>query len=150
MNVPQDHDVPSTRTERGPGRLGAGLTVDGDIITGEDLVLEGRLNGGLHAPDHMITIAASGVVHGKVFARMVIIEGSVHGDVTATNLVEIGNAAKVEADVNAPAVSIAQGAFVVGKIDMRRADAAARVARYRLDRGTVVHSPEPVKATAQT
>lgn len=136
MNVSQASESPvsSLRVEPGPGRLGPGLTVDGEVIAGEDLVVEGQVTGGLHAPDHVVTIAASGTLHGKIFARIVIIDGTVHGDVTATNLVEVNEHAKVEADINAPAISIAQGAFVVGKIDMRRAEAAARVARYRIDR----------------
>ena len=53
---------------------------------------------------------------------------------TATGRIEIGERARVEGDLNAPAVSIAQGAFVVGKVDMRRAEAAARVAKYRIER----------------
>jgi cytoskeletal protein CcmA (bactofilin family) len=120
---------------RGPGRLGPTIVVDGDVITAEDLVLDGRLNGSIHAPDHAVSIAASATVRGRIFARVVLIEGSVSGEVAATGIIEVSQGARVEADLIAPAVAIAEGAFMVGKIDMRRAEAAARVARYRAERG---------------
>jgi cytoskeletal protein CcmA (bactofilin family) len=126
----------STATGRGPDRLGPGLSIDGDIVTGDDMFLEGRLKGALHAAEHTVTIGAGGTVNGRVFGRVVIIEGAVQGEVTATGLIEIGQGARVEADLTAPSIAIAEGAFVVGKIDMRRADAAARVARYRLERAS--------------
>jgi cytoskeletal protein CcmA (bactofilin family) len=120
---------------RGPGRLGPGIAVDGEIVSGEDLVIEGRLTGALHAPDNAVTIGSDAIVRGRVFARTVVVEGTVHGEITATGLIDVAERARVEADLSAPSVAIAQGAFVVGKVDMRRADAAARVARYRLERG---------------
>jgi cytoskeletal protein CcmA (bactofilin family) len=149
MDNPRIDPVSTPHDPRGPGRLGAGLVVDGEIVSGEDLVLEGRLNGGLHAPDHAVTVSASGVVKGRIFARMVLIEGNVQGEVTATSVVEITDRARVEADLNAPSVSIAEGAFIVGKIDMRRTDAAARVARYRLERGSDLRSDERVATTSR-
>jgi cytoskeletal protein CcmA (bactofilin family) len=126
--------VPSPGAHGHPGRLGPGLVIEGDVIAGEDVILDGRLSGGLHAPEHAVTIAAGATLRGGVFARVVIVEGAVHGDVTATGLIEVAQGARVEGDLTAPAVAIAEGAFVVGKIDMRRAEAAARVARYRAER----------------
>jgi cytoskeletal protein CcmA (bactofilin family) len=120
---------------RGPGRFGPGLTVTGDVLAGEDLIIEGRLTGGLHAPDHTVTIATGPSINGRLFARVAVIEGAVQGEVTATALVEVAAGARVEADLTAPAVAIAEGAYLVGRIDMRRTDAAARVARYRVERG---------------
>jgi cytoskeletal protein CcmA (bactofilin family) len=143
MNVtvtehPQRGDArgPSMTSGRGPDRLGPGLAINGDILTGEDVLLEGRLKGSLHAAEHTVTVGAAGSVNGRVFARVVVIEGAVQGEVTATGLIDIGQGARVEADLTAPSVAIAEGAFVVGKIDMRRADAAARVARYRIERAS--------------
>ena len=102
-------------TTRGPGRLGEGLSIEGDVVAGEDLVVEGRLTGGLQAPDHAVTIGAGATVKGRVFARVVLIEGTVQGEVTATGLIDIAESARVEADMNAPSVAIAQGAYVVGR-----------------------------------
>ena len=138
MNLP----TPDTMRGRAPGRLGPGFVVEGEIVSGEDVILDGRLTGSIDAPEHAVTVAAAGSVRGRVFARVVIIEGAVHGDVAATALIEVGRGARVEADLAAPAVSIEEGAFVVGRIDMRRAEAAARVARYRLDRNGESKAPE--------
>jgi cytoskeletal protein CcmA (bactofilin family) len=142
------HDVraPRPTAGRGPGHLGPSLVVDGDIITGEDIVLDGRLNGSIHAPDNAVSIAASAAVRGRIFARVVLIEGNVSGEVAATGLIEVSPGARVEADLIAPAIAVAEGAFMVGKIDMRRAEAAARVARYRAERGTEGRAPAPSAA----
>lgn len=145
---PEPSATGNARRGRGPGRLGAGLTIDGDIISGEDLVLEGRLNGGLHAPENAVTIAASASVRGRLFARIVSIEGAVSGEVIATGSIEVAAGAKVEADLTAPVVAVEEGAWVTGRIDMRRAEAAARVARYRADRATEAAAPPARTGTA--
>lgn len=127
---------------RGPGRLGPGLAIEGEIVSGEDVILDGQLTGSLDAPDHAVTVGAQATIRGRVFARIVVIAGTVLGDVAATTLIEVARGARVEADLAAPAVSIEEGAFVVGRIDMRRAEAAARVARYRLDRAGEARTAE--------
>jgi cytoskeletal protein CcmA (bactofilin family) len=140
MDLSQQAQLDTAR-RHGPGRLGAGLVIDGEVIAAEDLVVDGRLSGALNAPDHAVTISTSATVRGKIFARVVLIEGTVQGEVTATGSIEVAERARVEADLNAPSIAIALGAFVVGKLDMRRADAAARVARYRIDRAGTRSTP---------
>jgi cytoskeletal protein CcmA (bactofilin family) len=134
MDVTREDSRSQNQSSKEPGRLGPGLIIDGEVFAGEDLVLEGQLVGTLQAPDHAVTVAAGAVVRGRLFARMVLIDGTVQGGVTATGLIEIGSAARIEADLSAPSIAIAHGASVNGKIDMRRVEAATRVARYRLER----------------
>lgn len=117
-----------------PSQLGRGVAIRGDMLAREDLVVEGRVDGSLSAPGHAITIARGGVVRGHVFARVIFVEGSATGDLTATERVEVAAGARVEADITAPSVALVEGAWVVGRIDMARAEAAARVAQYRLQR----------------
>lgn len=119
---------------RAPRILGPGLAVKGEVTAGEDLIFSGRLNGVLNAPEHAVTIAEGADVQGRVFGRVVLVEGHLRGEITATHLIEVSEGAHVEGDLNAPSIAIAQGAFITGRIDMRRADAAARVARYRLEK----------------
>jgi cytoskeletal protein CcmA (bactofilin family) len=149
MSTSQSSAPVSTEGAGRPGRLGAGIVLDGELTAGEDLIVDGRLTGALQAPDRTLTVGASGVIRGRVFAKTVGIEGAVQGEVTATGLIEIGERARVEADLNAPAVSIAQGAFVVGKVDMRRADAAARVAKYRIERADTKDGDKSAAGAAQ-
>jgi cytoskeletal protein CcmA (bactofilin family) len=117
-----------------PGQLGRGVAIRGDVFAREDLVVEGHLDGTLSAPGHVITIARGAVVRGHVFAQIILVEGSASGELTAIERVDVVAGARVEADITAPSVALAEGAWVVGRIDMARADAAARVARYRLQR----------------
>jgi cytoskeletal protein CcmA (bactofilin family) len=120
-----------TSHSRRPLRFGAGLVLDGDLSSGDDLIIEGRVNGTIHVPENAVTIAAGGTVRGRVFARVITVLGTVQGDVNATGLIEAAEGSRIEADLIAPAIAIAEGAFIVGRLDMRRAGAAARVARYR-------------------
>jgi len=117
-----------------PSQLSRGVAIRGAMLAREDLVVEGRLDGSLSAPDHAITIAPGAVVRGHVFAQVIVVEGSATGDLTATERVEVAAGARVEADITAPSVVVVEGAWVVGRIDMARAEAAARVAQYRLQR----------------
>ncbi len=114
--------------------FGPGLAVEGEITAAEDLIFAGRLQGVLNAPEHAVTIAESADVRGRIFGRVVYVQGRIRGDVAATHFIDVAETARVDGDLCAPSIAIAQGAFVTGKIDMRRTDAATRVARYRLEK----------------
>jgi cytoskeletal protein CcmA (bactofilin family) len=115
-----------------PTTLGAAIAVSGDVFTDQDLVLEGNVTGSVSVPNHALTVVEGGRVAGHVFARVVSVHGTVSGGITASELVEVLAHACVDGDITAPRVYLDEDATYRGRIDMRRADAAVRVARYRL------------------
>jgi len=128
--------IPYVRPGPRPGVLARGLVVTGDVVADEDLIVSARVDGCIDLPDHALSIAPDGQVSGQLFARLVVVAGRVTGNVTASESIELVDGATVEGDLTAPRVGIELGATFQGKVEMRRADAAVRVARYRLERKT--------------
>ena len=114
--------------------IGTACNVRGQLIAQEDLRIEGAIDGEIEAPGHAVDVDAAASVHATVFARDVTIHGNLVGKVTAVEIVDIRNGATVAADIVAPCVLLADGAVFNGRIEMKRADAAVRVARYRMER----------------
>ena len=112
---------PSSGTSDRASILGPTLSFKGELSADEELLIRGRVEGTI-ADVGRLTISAEGVVKAEVRADIVIIEGSVEGDVHAKKSVVVKETAKVRGNLNAPAVSIQEGASFNGGICM---DAAA-------------------------
>lgn len=114
--------------------LPAGLTVTGEIAAAEHVRIDGRFDGEIVIGDHDLVIGRRAQVKGSVFARSVIIHGAFTGNVTAGDVVDVRETASVEARVLAPAFALEAGGRFNGSVNTKRADAAVRVARYRMER----------------
>lgn len=103
--------------ERPATRIAEGTHVTGEVSGGTELVVEGTLEGKVDL-DSRVAVGASGEVKGEISARSVLVAGRVVGDVTGTERVEVGPSGKLEGDITAPRVTIAEGAFFKGKVEM--------------------------------
>jgi cytoskeletal protein CcmA (bactofilin family) len=112
------------------------LLVTGDLNAEEDLVIDGILSGAIDMPAHALTIGPEARVDARVFARDVTVYGTLSGKITATEIVDIREGARISGELAAPAVLLAEGAHVNGRIETKRVDAAVHVARYRMARNT--------------
>jgi cytoskeletal protein CcmA (bactofilin family) len=81
------------------------------LIEGE---FEGRLE--VQAP---VAIGAGGVVRGDIVAQSVRVGGELHGNVTADERFELEPEGRIEGDVTAPRVVIAEGAYFKGNVEMK-------------------------------
>lgn len=117
-----------------PARFGERVNVRGVVFAEQDLVVAGTIEGDLNLPNHAVTIDRTGRVMGSVFAKIITILGRVTGEATASDRIEIMPEATVEAGLTAPRIALHEGAFYKGKVEMKRAEAAVRVARYRLEK----------------
>jgi len=122
-----DMDVPPGVTS-----LGRTIAVKGELTAGEHLIIEGRFEGRLVAPDHGIAIGRNAVVAADILARNVTVLGTAKGHVTASHGVELRQTASVEGEITSARVAIDEGAYFRGRVDPRRADAAVAVARHRM------------------
>ena len=104
--------------------LGARLKIVGDVSGDEDLVVNGRLEGKIRV-DRKVVVNAGGEVEGDVQARSVIIGGLVHGQVMATERAELLPTGRVQGNVHAPRIVMAEGAQIQGRVVMP-SDAATR------------------------
>jgi cytoskeletal protein CcmA (bactofilin family) len=104
--------------------IGQGVVVEGKITSGQDLRIDGKVDGSIEVGNHGLIIGASAAVKADLVARSVIISGSVNGDVTASERVDLQASGSVEGDITTPRLIMADGAIVKGKVDAagRRAE----------------------------
>ena len=97
--------------------VGAGLIVEGEFTTDEDVVVEGTLRGTLSSSESL-SIAGHGVVEADVRALAVVIAGQVTGNISASARVDIQAGGRLIGDVKAGRLTIADGASFRGNVDM--------------------------------
>lgn len=97
--------------------IGAGITVDGEITTDDDVVVHGTVRGKLTAREG-ITIEHGGTVDADIAGGAMSIAGSVTGNVSSTDRVDLQPGAKVVGNVKATRITIADGAQFKGNVDM--------------------------------
>lgn len=107
-----------------PGTIGKSVVIKGELSASEDLTIEGQVEGKVELKQNILTIGANGKIKASVFAKAVIVQGEVHGNITATEKVEIRDAGSVDGDLASPRVAIADGAHFRGSIDMQRGKAS--------------------------
>ena len=96
----------------GPGNRFRGFVDDVDLA-----LVHGRLQGSVVCRD-LVHIFSEGAVQGDIHARVVLVEGAVGGNITVSKRVEIKPNARVCGDIFSPKVSLAQGAYFQGRIEM--------------------------------
>ncbi|HUF24077.1 MAG TPA: polymer-forming cytoskeletal protein [Vicinamibacterales bacterium] len=103
--------------------IGASVVIKGEVSAREDLTIGGRIEGKVEVLDHVVRVGREAQVHAAISARAVLVEGTVKGNITATERIELLEHGNVEGDIAAPKVAMAEGAQFRGKIDMaKRAD----------------------------
>ena len=105
--------------------IGRTVVAQGQIASAEDLQIDGKFDGSISVADHILTVGPEGHVKAEIRARQVVIQGSVEGDVTAREKIEIRRSGHVEGDLVAGSIAIEEGASFKGSIDIARDEASA-------------------------
>jgi cytoskeletal protein CcmA (bactofilin family) len=98
--------------------IGKSIVFKGELTGSEDLEVDGKMEGDIKLPDHVLTIGPNGEVKASVDAKCVQVIGHITGNVTATERVEVQASGIVEGDISAPKLLIQEGAVVNGAIQM--------------------------------
>ena len=107
------------------------LFIRGEIITAEDLTIEGRVDGPVWCEGSAVTIAPEGTLAGEVVARDITVFGTVDGTLVATEVVDIRADALVTGRVVAARFILTDGGSFNGSAEPQHLEAALRVARHR-------------------
>jgi cytoskeletal protein CcmA (bactofilin family) len=118
--APQPDSPPRTVAAQAAANDGSSLRVKGEISASEDLVLHGRIEGKVSLPGHVLTIGPQAQITAEIVARTLIIQGSMNGNVTATERFEIRPNGRMTGDVTCPSVVMNEGSEFSGRVDMRR------------------------------
>lgn len=110
---------------------GSTIVVRGEVHSGEDLVIEGRVEGPIWNDGSAVTIAADAMVAGDIVAREIRILGTVDGTLIASDAIQLQPTARVSGRVLASAFSLSEGAVFNGTVQPQNLDSALSVARHR-------------------
>lgn len=106
--------------------IGKGLVIKGEITGTESLFIDGKVEGSINLPGNRVTVGQHGQVAASmavcITAREIVVMGKIHGNVSATDRVEIRAEGALTGDVSAARISIEDGAFFKGGIDIRKSD----------------------------
>lgn len=101
--------------------IGKSVVIKGELSASEDLTIEGQVEGKVDLRQNTLTIGTNAKITAQVSAKVVIVMGHVHGNISATEKVDIRDNGSVDGDLSAPRVAIAEGAHFRGSIDMQQA-----------------------------
>ena len=104
--------------------IGASMSIKGEIRTQEELFVDGDVEGVLESKS-LLTVGPNGKVRANIKAREAIIFGTVKGNVDVTEKVAIRDNGSVVGDIRTAGISIDDGAYFKGSIDIIRVDTKA-------------------------
>ena len=97
--------------------IAEGLTVEGELVTDEEVVVHGTVRGTLSSTD-AVSVGAGGAVEADISAAALSVAGNVTGNVNANDRVDIQAGGRLIGDVKAARLTIADGASFKGNVDM--------------------------------
>ncbi len=100
--------------------IGKSLVIKGEVTGSESLYIDGRVEGSINLNGNRVTVGRNGVVAANISAREIVVIGKVRGNLTAADRVDIRNEGSLTGDVIAQRISIEDGAFFKGGIDIRK------------------------------
>src|SRR6516225_5996470 len=100
--------------------LGKSIAIKGEVSGSESLYIDGRVEGSIHLPGNRVTVGRNGVVAANISAREIVVLGKVRGNMTASDRVDIRGEGSLTGDVVAQRISIEDGAYFKGGIDIRK------------------------------
>ena len=123
------HEPTSTRTSStspaspaaaDQATIGKSLVVKGEVTGSESLYIDGKVEGAINLPGNRVTVGRNGQVSANISAREVVVLGKVRGNINASDRVDIRSEGSLTGDVIAQRISIEDGAFFKGGIDIRK------------------------------
>lgn len=101
--------------------IGASMVIKGEIRTQEELFIDGDVEGMVESKS-LLTVGPNGKVRANIKAREVIVFGSVRGNVDVVEKVAIRDNGSVIGDIKTAGISIDDGSYFKGSIDIVRPD----------------------------
>ncbi len=132
---------------RGVAAIGKSVIIKGQILSREDLYLDGEMEGTVEVPEHRLTIGPHAKLQASIRAREVVVLGSVNGNVEASEKIDIRKDARLTGDIKTGGIIIEDGAYFKGSIDIVRPGGDARPAA-RPSQPTAQAQPQTQSAPA--
>ena len=111
---------PPSPTAADPATIGKSLQIKGEVIGSESLYIDGNIEGTINLPDCRVTVSRDALVSANITAREVVVLGKVSGNIYASDRVDIRSEGSLTGDVTAQRISVGDGAFFKGGIDINK------------------------------
>jgi cytoskeletal protein CcmA (bactofilin family) len=127
--------------------IGKSVVVKGELSGSEDLIVDGQVEGSITLRGQSLTVGPNGRVRANIEARNVIIHGRVDGNIHASDRVDLRKSATLSGDIATARISIEDGAFFKGGIDIQKAEPGAKIESK--PQASVAAAPTPAPITTQ-
>jgi len=140
--------APHFTESRGPAIIGKSVMIKGQIFSREDLTIDGEIDGSVELHEHRLTVGPNGKLQAGVKAREVVVLGTIHGNVEASDKIDIRKDAKLVGDIKTQRIVIEDGAYFKGSIDIVRTEVKAAAAVPQQSARPAAVAPAPVATAA--
>ena len=108
----------TTPTSGGFAHIGKSVLIKGELSGSEDIYVDGQVEGSIQLLGNSLTLGPNGRVRANVSAKNVTIGGTLDGNIQATERTEMRKTAVVNGDVQTRRISIEEGAYFKGKLEI--------------------------------
>jgi cytoskeletal protein CcmA (bactofilin family) len=100
--------------------IGKSVVIKGELSGSEDLYIDGQVEGKIELQSNSLTVGPNGQVRANVNAKSVVVQGKVDGSIRATDRTELRKTAIITGDIATQRISIEDGAYFKGKVDIQK------------------------------
>jgi len=104
-------------SSRAAACISQGIRIKGEVTGKEDLFVDGVLEGKLEMSGGSVTVGPNGRVIADIYAREIIVRGSVQGKLIGRDRVQLWNTGNVAGEVQTDRLAIEDGAVLRGKVE---------------------------------
>ncbi len=104
--------------------IGPSVKVEGDLITAENIKIDGIVSGKVHT-DANLSVGPASTIEASVEASSATVSGKIQGNVKAVEFLHLTDTARVYGDIEAKMVQIDKGAFFSGNCKMPEPEAGS-------------------------
>jgi cytoskeletal protein CcmA (bactofilin family) len=105
--------------------IGKTLLIKGEITGSGSVHIEGKVEGSIALPEDRVTVGRNGRVSANIAAQDIVVLGEVLGNCIASDHLNIRCDGSLYGDVVVSRISVEEGAYLTGSIDIRREPAPA-------------------------
>jgi cytoskeletal protein CcmA (bactofilin family) len=102
--------------------IGPTISIKGDLIGEEDLLIEGRVEGKVEFRHHSVTVGKNGRIKADINGKTITVEGNVEGNLFGEEQLIVRQSGTVRGNIVSPRVTLEDGSNFKGSIDMSPKD----------------------------
>jgi cytoskeletal protein CcmA (bactofilin family) len=113
-NTPMRNSAPDSGTVN---IIGSGTSIEGDVVSGGDIRIDGSLKGTLRTRGKLV-VGPTGSIEGEVSCQNADVSGNIRGKVNVTELLSLKGSAKINGEISTGKLAVEPGADFSGSCSM--------------------------------